>query len=467
MKLFLPLVHDLEGVHCLVVGGGVRAARKARWLIAAQAELTVVTKDISSEFERELNTAGASLRLRGFEPADLIPSTRLVVCATDDHELHAKIYEIANQQRILVNCVDDPAYCSVTFPAIVDRSPLVISVSTGGAVPAMARIVRGWIEEIIPQHLGGLLQRIANMRATIKSAYSDLQVRTHVYNRLLSRQSLHQMVSETDEQTLTRLSQARQNKTRKNKAPTAILVGAGPGDPELITLKGLRAIQVADVIFYDQLANPQLLTYARRDAQKIFVGKQGPKPGETPNRKNNRSTQQESINARLVEAVTAGKQIVRLKGGDPFIYGRGGEEVELLLGTGVDVQVIPGITAALGAASYAGIPLTHRDHAQSVRFVTGHRVENTVNLDWPELGKPDQTLVVYMGLVGLREIAQKLISYGAEEGRPVALVENATLPEQRVVLGDLSNIADIALEAQIQGPTVAIIGNVVSFRGNL
>lgn len=245
------------------------------------------------------------------------------------------------------------------------------------------------------------------------------------------------------------------------QAGCVVLVGAGPGDPELITLKALRAIQQADVILYDKLANPQLLDYARRDAEYIYVGKQGPKPGALPTRPDNRSNQQGSINDLIVEHGSAGKMVVRLKGGDPFIYGRGGEELEQALAAGLEVKVIPGITAGLGAASYAGIPLTYRNVSQSVRFVTGHRVENTINVDWPELGHPEQTLVIYMGLVGLPRILGKLMEHGCEPGRPAALVEHATLPEQRVIRGSVGNLAELVEDAGISGPSVVIIGEVV------
>ncbi|MEQ8690339.1 MAG: siroheme synthase CysG [Pseudomonadales bacterium] len=459
MKLALPLVHDLDGVPCLVVGAGVRAARKARWLIAAGAQLTVVAPARSETFNAEIDPAAYRYIERAYTPDDLQPGTRLVVCATDNRALNGEIYTQAQGMGVLVNCVDDPDHCNVTFPAIIDRSPLIVSVSTGGVGPAFARVVRGWIEELLPFSLGEVVQRVAGLRPWFKAQFSDLDERTHAYNALLTRPSLQAMATETDDEIKARI-------LAKDSLADVVLVGAGPGDPDLITVKGMRAIQYADVIFYDQLANVALLEYARRDAELVYVGKQGPKPGESPARKNNRSTQQTSINEQIVAAAREGKRVVRLKGGDPFIYGRGGEEVEVITRAGFDVQVIPGITAALGAASYAGIPLTHRDHAQSVRFVTGHRVENAVNLDWPELGKADQTLVIYMGLVGLAQITARLIEFGASPERPVALIERATLPEQRIVTGTLATIAQAAEEAGLDGPTLAIVGDVAAFAGN-
>lgn len=459
MSFKLPLVHNFEGMPCLVVGGGKRAARKARWLLKASAKLTIVAVEIEPHFLQRLNEAESIIRQREFRKGDLRPDFHLVIAATDDALLNKQIFELATSQRQLVNCVDDPQHCNVTFPAIVDRSPLLVAVTTSGTVPALSRVVRGWIEQILPMSLPATIALLERLRKPIRAAYQDLDERTHAYNRLLNPTSLRAIERESNTATLQRI--AEQGSTGKGKGKV-ILVGAGPGDPELITLKGLRAIQEADLIFYDQLASPALLEYARRDAEQIYVGKQGPKPGEPANRPNNRSTQQTHINQQILAAAKAGKYVVRLKGGDPYIYGRGGEEVHVLADAGIEVMVVPGITAALGAASYAGIPLTHRDHAQSVRFVTGHRVENTVNLEWPELGKPDQTLVIYMGLVGLAQITEKLISFGAPKSRPVALVEYATLPEQRQVIGTLETISDMAREHNVVGPTVVIVGDVVS-----
>ena len=459
MSFKLPLIHNFEGIPCLVVGGGKRAARKARWLIKAAAQLTVVAPDIEPEFLQLLDASKSTVLQRKFQKSDLSAEFHLVIAATDDALLNKEIYQLATNQRQLVNCVDDPQHCNVTFPAIVDRSPLLVAVTTSGTVPALARVVRGWIEQILPMSLTATIPLLERLRTSIREAYPDLDERTHAYNRLLNPESLRAIETETSAATLQRISG---EESAEEGAGKVILVGAGPGDPDLITLKGLRAIQEADVIFYDQLASPTLLEYARRDAEQIYVGKQGPKPGEPADRPNNRSTQQVHINEQILAAAMAGKHVVRLKGGDPYIYGRGGEEVRILADAGIEVEVVPGITAALGAASYAGIPLTHRDHAQSIRFVTGHRVENTVNLEWPELGKPDQTLVIYMGLVGLAQITAKLISFGAPNSRPVALIENATLPEQREVIGTLETIADMAREHNVVGPTVVIVGDVVS-----
>lgn len=448
----LPLFHRLEGAPVAVVGGGTTAARKLRWLMRTGGHLTVIAPDIMPDLEQQLTEADATVIREPFAETLLPDGVRLIISATNNPTVNEQVYHAALARHALINCVDDPDRCTVTFPAMVDRYPLIVALGTSGLAPALSRVVRGWIELALPQRLGDAASALSTLRDRIKARYADVEARTHAYNRLLRADALALLQSGQTEQAMALLEQT----TEQGRVT---LVGAGPGDPELITIKGMRAIQEADVVLYDKLANPALLDYARRDAELIYVGKQGPKPGEGPDRPNNRSTQQGAINELLLQHALAGRQVVRLKGGDPFIYGRAAEEIDTLAEAGIAVQVIPGITAALGAASYAGVPLTHRDHAQSVRFVTGHRVENTINLDWPEMGRGDQTLVIYMGLVGLREICQRLIEHGADPDRPVALVENATLPEQRIFLGRLRNAADLAETHRVVGPTVTIIGD--------
>lgn len=452
---FLPLNHDLRGADCLVIGGGTTALRKIQWLLKAEAKVRIVAPAFSDQVH---SLAGRCVLIHAaFEPGHVQNDTRLIIAATDDPVVNAQAFVVAQNKNILINCVDDPARCTVTFPAIVDRSPVLVSISTSGRAPALARIVRGWIEEIMPATLGRLAEWVGEKRDELKVSLTQVDERVQFWDRFITREAALQDRNELESRFEREL-----NKTLLKG--TVSLVGAGPGDPELLTLKALRAIQSADVILYDKLANGALLDFARRDAEVIDVGKQGPKPHESPQRANNRGAQQSSINAALVALASKGLRVVRLKGGDPFLYGRGGEEIEALAGEGIPFQVIPGITASLGAASYAGIPLTHRDLSQSVRFVTGHRVENTVNLDWPEFAKPNQTLVIYMGLVGLPTISARLIEHGALSSRPVLVVENATLENQRIIEGTLETIASLVEESQITGPSIAIIGEVVSLR---
>ena len=456
---YLPLYHDLRGAKCLVVGAGTTALRKIRWLLRAEAEVYVVAVKARDELQQMAKDGELTLQLGEFSDACITSDLRLIVSATNDTGINEHVYELAQQANVPVNCVDQPDLCTFIFPAIVDREPIIVAVSTGGSAPTLARMVRGWIEARLPPGLGRLAELGQRMRSRVRSALPDVDARKAFWERLFDSPVAERAMS--GDLDIAETEAADMLTDTNQQAGCVVLVGAGPGDPELITLKALRAIQQADVILYDKLANPRLLDYARRDAEYIYVGKQGPKPGALPTRPDNRSNQQGSINDLIVEHGSAGKMVVRLKGGDPFIYGRGGEELEQALAAGLEVQVIPGITAGLGAASYAGIPLTYRNVSQSVRFVTGHRVENIINVDWPELGHPEQTLVIYMGLVGLPRILAKLTEHGCEPGRPAALVEHATLPEQRVIRGTVGNLAELVEEAGVSGPSVVIIGEVV------
>ena len=242
-----------------------------------------------------------------------------------------------------------------------------------------------------------------------------------------------------------------------NSEGEVALVGAGPGDPELLTLKAWRLIQSAEVVLYDRLVSPEILSLIPESAERVHVGKQ----------RANHTLPQDQINSRLVELARKGRKVVRLKGGDPFIFGRGGEEIETLAAAGVRFQVVPGITAASGCAAYAGIPLTHRDHAQSVRFVTGHLKNDTCDLPWKDFVQNNQTLVFYMGLVGLPIICQQLVAHGMSPEMPVALVSRGTTPHQQVVTGDLTNIVERVERNAVPAPTLVIIGNVVTLRSRL
>ena len=456
---YLPLYHNLKGVDCLVVGAGVTASRKLQWLVKAEAKVRVVALEIDHEIEN----FGDSVEItrRAFSESDIRDDTRLVIAATNNTDVNQTIYEAATARNLLINTVDDPKRCNVTFPAIVDREPIIVSISTSGSAPALARIIRGWIEEALPSGLGRVAAWVASKRDLVKQAKTTIDERVHLWDQVLTRPTITS-ISSGDE------AQGDRTLDRYINEPQDVgfvsLVGAGPGDPDLITIKALRAIQTADVVLYDKLANPALMDYARRDAIFVDVGKQGPKPNESPDRPNNRGAQQSTINEVILEHATAGRRVVRLKGGDPFIYGRGGEEIETLVNAGIEFEVIPGITASLGAAAYANIPLTHRDLSQSVRFVTGHRVENTVNMDWPEFARDGQTLAIYMGLVGMPTICERLIEHGAPPTRPVAVIEHATLPEQRIIEGTLSTIAEQVTQASINGPSIMIIGDVVGLR---
>ncbi|OFW79688.1 MAG: uroporphyrinogen-III C-methyltransferase, partial [Acinetobacter sp. RIFCSPHIGHO2_12_41_5] len=374
---------------------------------------------------------------------------------TDDYAVNTQVFEDCEALKILVNSVDDPPHCRFMVPAIVDRSPLVISVASNGTSPVLSRQIRTQLETSIPHGMGKLAEFSGKWRAAVKAKISNPDERRvfweDLYASSLKEQVFHDNLVEADrliEQALLEW------KTPKGEV---YLVGAGPGDPELLTLKALRLMQQADVVIYDRLVSPAIMELCRRDATKIYVGKA----------RSNHAVPQEGINALLVEYASKGQRVCRLKGGDPFIFGRGGEEIQELFAAGVPFQVVPGITAASGCSAYAGIPLTHRAYAQSVRFLTGHLKEGSPELPWDELVYQNQTLVLYMGLVGLEKICEKLIEHGQRPDMPVALISKGTTPEQKVLVGTLADIASKVEENHIQAPTLTIIGDVVSLREQL
>ena len=449
---YLPLHIDLRGQDCLVVGGGALALRKIELLIRAGAAVSVVAKACCDEV-RDLAESGAvQLTERGYHSTDA-DGRRLVIAATDDAAINARIYADCEARATWVNTVDAPELCSAIFPAIVDRGSVQVSVSTGGRSPTLARIVRGWIEARLPPRLGALADFVAERRERVAAAVPDLGRRRAFWERILNGPAAERLLASGPASAEESFAEALAAPAQGGTGLVA-LIGAGPGDPELLTLKGLRLFQEADAVLYDNLVNERILDFARRDAERIYVGK----------RQRYAGVRQAVINELLAERAQAGQRVVRLKGGDPFIFGRGGEEVETLAAQGIDCVVVPGITAALGAASVAGVPLTHRDLAQSVRFVTGHRVNDQVNLDWPELVNPHQTLVVYMGLLGLAEIVEKLIAQGMNPQTPALLVERATLPEQRQIQAPLRELPAAVAAANVSGPTLIIIGEVVNLR---
>ena len=429
---YLPLFHDLESAPCLVVGGGELARRKLELLKRAGAECTVVAPDISAE----VTTLADVLVHRPFQAGD-VARQRLVIAATNDTVVNSRVAEAARDAAVPVNVVDDAKLSNVIFPAIVDRNPVVVAVSTGGASPTLARHLRARLEVFLPQSLGALGQRLSAMRSEF-AARGEKPGRAFWEAVIEGRQ----------------VEQTAPEEAAPPRTGWVGIVGAGPGDPELLTIKALQLLQRADLVLYDNLVNRATLEYARRDAEKRYVGKKRAFKG----------TRQEDIHQQMVDAAQAGQNVVRLKGGDPFVFGRGGEEIQTLTEEGIECVVVPGITAALGAASYAGVPLTYRNLSQSVRFLTGHRARGSIDLDWADLAKPAQTLVLYMGLFNLGEISDQLIRHGMAADTPAVLVERATLPEQRVVEGTVGTLERAAVEARVEGPTSVIIGEVVRHR---
>ncbi|WP_286979132.1 siroheme synthase CysG [Pseudomonas sp.] len=452
---YLPLFHKLQGRTVLVVGGGEVALRKARLLADAGATLRVVTLTIRDDMRQMLESVHGELRLRGYQ-ADDLEGVVLVIAATDDEPLNQQISEQAQARGVPVNVVDAPKLCSVIFPAIVDRSPLIVAVSSGGDAPVLARLMRAKIETWIPATYGHLAGLAKQFRAQVKSLFPNVQQRRVFWEDVFQGQIAESVFAG-------KLDEGKRLLTEKiaGAAPRMLgevyLVGAGPGDPDLLTFRALRLMQQADVVLYDRLVAPAIIELCRRDAERIYVGKQ----------RADHAVPQDQINQRLVALAKEGKRVLRLKGGDPFIFGRGGEEIEELAAHGIPFQVVPGITAASGCAAYAGIPLTHRDYAQSVRFVTGHLKNGSCDLPWRELSAPSQTLVFYMGLVGLPVICQELIAHGRAASTPAALIQQGTTQTQRVFTGTLADLPALVAEHEVHAPTLVIIGEVVQLREKL
>lgn len=452
---YLPLFHKLQGRTVLVVGGGEVALRKARLLADAGATLRVVTLTIRDDMRQMLESVHGELHLRGYQ-ADDLDGVVLVIAATDDEPLNQQISVQAQARGVPVNVVDAPKLCSVIFPAIVDRSPLIVAVSSGGDAPVLARLMRAKIETWIPATYGHLAGLAKQFRAQVKSLFPNVQQRRVFWEDVFQGQIAESVFAG-------KLDEGKRLLAEKiaGAAPRMLgevyLVGAGPGDPDLLTFRALRLMQQADVVLYDRLVAPAIIELCRRDAERIYVGKQ----------RADHAVPQDQINQRLVALAKEGKRVLRLKGGDPFIFGRGGEEIEELAAHGIPFQVVPGITAASGCAAYAGIPLTHRDYAQSVRFVTGHLKNGSCDLPWRELSAPSQTLVFYMGLVGLPVICQELIAHGRAASTPAALIQQGTTQTQRVFTGTLADLPALVAEHEVHAPTLVIIGEVVQLREKL
>ncbi|WP_330115384.1 siroheme synthase CysG [Pseudomonas sp. JS3066] len=452
---FLPLFHNLQGRNVLVVGGGEVALRKARLLADAGARLRVVAPEVDAQLlEMVVQSAGESY-LRGYQEADLHACV-LVVAASDDKALNAEVSVQAQARGIPVNVVDAPKLCSVIFPAIVDRSPLIVAVSSAGDAPVLARLIRAKIETWIPSAYGQLAGLAKKFRDQVKALLPDVQQRRVFWEEVFQGPVAERMLAGQGAEAERLLAER-----VAGGAPKALgevyLVGAGPGDPDLLTFRALRLMQQADVVLYDRLVAAPIIELCRRDAERIYVGK----------RRADHALPQDEINRLLIEQAKLGKRVLRLKGGDPFIFGRGGEEIEELAAEGIPFQVVPGITAASGCAAYAGIPLTHRDYAQSVRFVTGHLKDGSCDLPWADLVSPGQTLVFYMGLVGLPLICEQLIAHGRAGDTPAALVQQGTTSRQRVFTGTLASLPQLVAEHEVHAPTLVIVGEVVTLRDKL
>ncbi|MDO6407906.1 siroheme synthase CysG [Pantoea phytobeneficialis] len=449
---YFPLFCRLQGKRCLLVGGGDVAERKARLLLEAGADLHVGALDFSPAF-LQWEQQGKVVLWQGAFTEEWLADCWLVIAATNDDAVNQQVGAAAEVRRIFCNLVDAPEQASAIMPSIVDRSPLMIAVSSGGRAPVLARLLREKLEAMLPQHLGQLATLAGSLRQRVKNRFSSIAQRRHFWERFFASDRLAQTLANGDHPRAEALVKTLFDAPLSQQGEV-VLVGAGPGDAGLLTLKGLQHIQQADVVVYDRLVSDPILNLVRRDAERIFVGK----------RAGHHCVPQAEINQLLLDQAQRGKRVVRLKGGDPFIFGRGGEELEVLAQHHIPFSVVPGITAASGCAAYSGIPLTHRDHAQSVRFVTGH-LQQHGDIEWQKLAAEQQTLVFYMGLTQAPEIQRQLMSHGMDAEMPVALVQNGTTPQQRVATGTLGALA--ALAQQFTSPALIIVGRVVGLRDRL
>ena len=450
---FLPIFLNVRAQNCLVVGGGEVAYRKAVLLDRAGARIRVVAPSICKALEQLVVAGAGELRTREFKESDL-EGVYLVVAATDDETVNSNVSHMAKSRGLPVNVVDKPDLCSFIVPSIVDRSPVVIAISSGGTSPILTRQLKEKIEVLVPAAYGRLALLLGGFRDRVKSVVSDFKTRTRFWEKLLNG-PLPGMVFAGEEVAARRyVEQQLAGSEQLDIKGEVFLVGAGPGDPDLLTIKALRLMYEADVVLYDRLVSAEIMQKVRPDAEKIHVGKA----------RANHTMPQEQINEMLVRLAKEGKKVLRLKGGDPFIFGRGGEEIDKLAEAKIPFQVVPGITAASGCAAYAGIPLTHRDCSQSVRFVTGHLKDGSINLDWNSLAKEQQTIVFYMGLVGLERICQELINHGAEPDLAIALVQQGTTDTQLVLRGTLATMPTLVLNNEVKAPTIIIVGKVVALQ---
>jgi len=452
----LPIFLKIKGRRCVVIGGGEVATRKVDMLLKAGGEIAVISPELDYELA-ELHEAGKiSFHQGTFKPAQL-DGACLVVAATDDETTNRAVSEAARQRNIPVNVVDSPELCSFTMPSIVDRSPIVIAISSSGVAPVLARLIRARIETMVPATYGRLAALAAEFRTQVKQQFASMQERRIFWEEVFQGPIAELVLSGQEAAAREALKDTLAGKAEVTQRGEVYLVGGGPGDPDLLTFRALRLMQQADVCIYDKLVSKEVMELVRRGAELIYVGKA----------RDRHTLPQEEINELLVRLAKQGKRVLRMKGGDPFIFGRGGEEIETLMENGVPFQVVPGITAACGVSSYAGIPLTHRDFAHSCIFTTGHLKDGTVDLDWPALVRPKQTVVIYMGLVGLAEICRQLVVHGLPDSTPAAVVQQGTTSRQRVVVGNLATLANLVADAEMKPPCLTIVGDVVKLREKL
>ncbi len=454
---WLTIVMQLQNRPCLVVGGGTVAARKIEKLLKAGAVVTVVAPELCKEVGDLRDKNRVTHRAESFQESHLDGMT-LVIAATDQLEVNRVVSQLAQARSLPVNVVDNPALCSFIMPSVVDRDPVQIAISTGGASPVLARLLRARLETLIPASFGKLAQLMGKSREQVRKRFPDMTQRRRFWEHILQGPVAEMLFAGQDQAALKSIEQQLNNESVDiSQQGEVYLVGGGPGDPDLLTFRALRLMQQADVVLYDRLVAPAIVDLVRKDAERIYVGKE----------RDQHALPQEDINQLLVRLAKEGKRVLRLKGGDPFIFGRGGEEIETLSEEGIPFQVVPGITAAGGCASYAGIPLTHRDYAQSCIFVTGHLKDGSMNLNWDALIQPKQTIAVYMGTHGLETLCGELVKRGMSKDMPAAIVQQGTTQQQRVYTGTLVTLPTIPEQYDIKPPSMIIIGEVVKLHEKL
>jgi len=467
----LPIFLNLKNQPCLIVGGGVVAARKADLMLQAGAQVTVLAASLKQEMQsfyqqQKIHWQPQTLNAHNFaQQLAQLPRPKIVICATDDPQLNQAVSQTCRQQHILVNVADQTELCDFILPAIVDRNPITIAVSTGGRSPILARLIKSRLETLIPANYGKLAKLLGHIRHTVKAKIPSPDARKAFWERLLNSLFVQKILkNQTDEaQQLLQnaLQQSEDSLKSTEPSPTNIgevyLIGAGPGDPDLMTFKGLQLLQQADIILYDRLVSPEILNLARREAERRYVGKKA----------KDHSLPQPDINQLLITLAKAGKKVARLKGGDPYIFGRGAEEAEQLVKAGIPFEVVPGITAASGCATYAGFPLTHRDYSQSVTLITGHQQSGADPIDYGRLAQAGNTIVFYMGIKNAHKIQQNLIEQGLSPNTPTAIIEKGTTPQQRNHYTILNQLSNTIQQQNIHPPALIIIGKVIQIKSRL
>ena len=451
---YLPIFTKLDNKPVLVVGGGEVALRKCRAFLKARASVTLVAPWFCDELKEHAHNNEVTLIDAYFDESHL-DGKMLVIAATDRDEVNNNVFELANARNVFVNVVDDQPKCTFIFPSIVDRDPITIAISSAGTAPVLARRLREKLETLIPHHIGPLATLVGGFRDKVKKRFKHFSDRRQFWEGVFDSSVVSKVQTGDTQAAQQQLEQMLDAKAEPEGE--VYVVGAGPGDPELLTLKALQLMQQADVVVYDFLVSDEIMELVRRDADLICVGK----------RLGDHSVVQEDTNQMLVDLAKQGKKVCRIKGGDPFIYGRGGEEVQVLAANNVNYQIVPGITAAAGCSAYAGIPLTHRDHAQAIQFVTGHCKKDGQELDWQSLAKANQTLAIYMGVIKSPQIQSELLKHGRKADTPVAIIENGTRKNQRVVTGQLGELADLIERNSIISPALLIIGEVAALHSQL